>query len=83
MRFADLFVTLGPEHAAVREAIDALVRDKVAGDELGAGPPDPVLEGFVHPEHDRLAAVAPTLPRMIPDRAALDALFRRTAGGPG
>jgi predicted nucleotidyltransferase len=80
MRFDELFVTLGPEHAAVRAAIDELVREKVAGGELGAGPPVAVLEAFIHPEHDRLQAVGESLPKAKPDRAKLDELFRRTIG---
>ena len=78
MPFADLFVTLGPEHAPVRQAIDELVAEKRAGGELGAGPPVAVLDEFIHPEHARLQAVGETLPKSKPDRAALDALFRRT-----
>ena len=81
MRMADLFVTLGPDQAAVRAAIDTLVAEKVGGTELGAGPPDPVLEGFVHPEYVRLAAVAAAMPQRQPDRAAVDELFRRTLAG--
>ena len=81
MRLADLFVTLGPEYAAVRDAIAALVAEKVAGSELGVGPPDPVLEGFVRPEYDRLTAVGGSLPKAAPDRAALDEVFRRTLAG--
>ncbi len=78
MPFADLFVTLGPDHAGVRSAIDALVAEKQAGGELGAGPPVAALEAFVHPEHARLVAVAAGMPKTQPDRAAVDALFRRT-----
>ncbi len=81
MQFADLFVTLRPDQAGVRAAIGALVAEKVGGSELGAGPPDPVLEGFVHPEYDRLMAVGQSLPKAHPDRAMLDELFRRTIGG--
>jgi hypothetical protein len=81
MPFAELFVTLGPEHSAVRAAIDALVAAKSAGGEVGAGPPDVVLEGFIRPEYDRLMAVGATLPKREPDRAALDDLFRKTVCG--
>ena len=78
MPFADLFVTLGPDHAGVRRAIDELVEAKRAGGELGGGPPVPELEGFIHPEYERLVAVAAVLPKTPPDRAAVDDLFRRT-----
>lgn len=78
MAFADLFPTLGPEHAEVRAAIDELVAAKTAGDELGVGPPDPRLDGFIRPEYARLVAAVAKLPKREPDRAAVDRLFRQT-----
>jgi hypothetical protein len=59
------------------------VADKMSGGELGAGPPDPVLEGFIRPEYDRLTAVGENLPTAEPGRAALGELFRRTVTRPG
>lgn len=80
MPFADLFVTLGPDAAAARAAVDELVTAKKAGDELGVGTPDPRLDEFIRPEYERLAAAAARMPRREPDRAAVDQLFRETVG---
>lgn len=66
------------EEAEVRDAVDALVAAKMAGDELSVAPPVPVLSEFIAAELQRLdAAMEPV--DAFADVAKLDQLFRHYA----
>lgn len=76
IEFARL-VERGVLDPAVRAAIDALVAQKRAGQELDDGPADPVLNAFIDAELDRLTALGASWTRHQPDDAPLNQLFRR------
>ncbi len=66
----------------VLEAIARLLAEKRAGDELGKGPADPVLNAFIDAERARQeAAVAALAAEARPGTAPLDEFFRDVIGG--
>lgn len=74
-----------PESGPVRTAVAGLLARKMAGEELDRGPSDPVLNGFIETELERLREARPT-PPPVPGREALNELFRWVlswAWGPG
>lgn len=77
IEFARL-VERGVPDSKVRAAIDELVAQKMAGQELDDGPADPVLNAFIDVELDRLSASGAPGAHTQPDTAALNLLFRRT-----
>lgn len=80
MEFEALLDATGIE-PDVRAAIDRLLAEKRAGDELGRGPADPVLNGFIRQEFERHEkAPAPERGRP-PDLEPLNVLFRSAIEG--
>ena len=66
----------------VLRAIDVLLTEKRAGDELGRGPADPVLNAFIAQERSRQEAACKALPREPrPPLEPLHAFFRETVLG--
>jgi len=66
---------------ALKAAIDDLLKAKLAGAELGAGPRVPVIDAFLEANLERMGAGNYDQPRHEVDYAGLTDFFLETVGG--
>jgi hypothetical protein len=64
----------------VRACLTDLMERKRSANELGAGAPEPILDGFFREETARLAETVARMPDPLLDSSVLDALVWRELG---